>query len=485
MKTLLSAFALLMASASGLAAEQANAQSLSNPGELAGAGGEIAGGESGQEIGLFDDGEVNPDLEEARQRLTSILSRAREITTLEPATSTLPSEDEIAAMSRAEVRSTALAIANASLQAISRSREDALDIQAPTTATSLERIQEILDAELKSDDSGDEDSGAGIDRLVSEMNAAIDSSNHDAENKERLKQLVTNSIIAAEVVGDANELLDSLDSPVEDGLSAHSGIPVSPHGTASSSSSLEALLTWILFGSLAMLALGAGGYALYLRRENGLLFEENDKLNSKNKKLLRKLENAELKTMQALDNLDRAQIEVASERAKTLRMAEERSARQVRSSAPEESPRPPPPPKRNTQIPLLQRDLEAYLSGGGKLRASPYREILEKYGSVFGISSREAGKATLQADDADPQRHVTAIFFEGSEEIAIVPSAYFVSKFSMQFSRELELSEETKSFFEIQSGAAASLSIGKVGRGMLSKDQGITQIQKGTLSGFS
>lgn len=484
MKALLCALGLLIVSAAGVAPCQANAQSLSKPDELANTAGNQAVGEETSQIDPQDAGEIGPDLESARQRLNGIVAQARKISTLEPASPPVPSDDQIGAMSLGEIADAARSIAMAAVEAIKTSSESAGGKDANGTADSLDQVYvALLDATTRGDDPGDSALRDRIEEIVDQADAAIDETTR--QDKESLKQLTANASVAAEVVSEVNALLASIGARQDESVPVSGVSTEEPTLAPGGSSLLETLLGWLPIGLLTLLALTVGGYSLYLRGQNRSLIDENTQLRAKVANLSRDVDNEKLKVSQVQEQVKEARAEASSERERTMRLAEEQSALKATSRAPDEPRRAAPQPKRNTQIPLLQRDLEAYLSGGGKLRASPYREILQKYGSIYGVTPGEAGMATLQDDQTDQQRHVTAVCFEDSREIAIVPSAYFISKFSMQFSRELEVSEETKAFFEIQSGSGNSLSIGKVATGTLAGEGDIRQIQKGMLRGFS
>lgn len=187
--------------------------------------------------------------------------------------------------------------------------------------------------------------------------------------------------------------------------------------------------------------------------------------------------------VERLERQKRAANAQAEERAAALTTQAKQTLRDEDAHLQRRAPTPPPPPPRS-KLPDLKREIDVYLSSGGRLKQGDYRAILTSFGSIHGLAPSQDGTASLQDDESTRQRHVTAIVVDDTGEVAIVPSAYFVSKFSMQFTSELQLSSETKTFFEIGSGIPQKLCVDSIGSASMIDRSTITNIRKGSLSGF-
>lgn len=131
----------------------------------------------------------------------------------------------------------------------------------------------------------------------------------------------------------------------------------------------------------------------------------------------------------------------------------------------------------------LQEDL-ARLITNPAMRTADYDDLLRRYGEARGYAVQaDDGAGRLTSNDGDASRWLTALALNGSDVVALLPSARFIRDFVL-FKERLEVGSDVKALFDLEADGSAQLRIERLAHGRAGADGTVHSVQRGRLAGF-
>lgn len=131
----------------------------------------------------------------------------------------------------------------------------------------------------------------------------------------------------------------------------------------------------------------------------------------------------------------------------------------------------------------LQEDL-ARLITNPAMRTADYDDLLRRYGEARGYAAQaDDGAGRLTSNDGDASRWLTALALNGSDVVALLPSARFIRDFVL-FKERLEVGSDVKALFDLEADGSAQLRIERLAHGRAGADGTVHSVQRGRLAGF-
>lgn len=445
-------------------------------------------GDDGTRI-ITNETNESADLDDARAIVKTIWTTARAAPALADEAKNQPTDQEIDASDMAGLRTLAFRAGTASIAAVETARANprigkATGGALETSITQLNQALEAVSAEdVEAHQAGLEETSEAIELADAEIARLTD----NEPRQKALGIIMSNAKSAQSTITQIGDFVFSGNDGSASSIDAGNATLGAGEANVSGGSIIDkirgvftlgnTILFLVLIGWASTAYWGFANRSRYLGAQKRLE-KSRGEVRDAQLKLTHKDQEVERLEDQKRAADARAQEGSAAVLAAKASKATEDEGAHLRRRAPV----PPPPPR--SKVPDLKREIDAYLSSGGRLKQGDYRAILANYGTLHGLALTEDRTASLQDDESTQLRHVTGVVLAETGEVAIVPSAYFVSKFSMQFTSELQLSAETKAFFDISPGIPKKLSVDSVGSARMLDHGSVTDIRKGSLSGF-